>query len=119
MENQNERRKFSRLNILVDVTYAKHADSKKRGKLTLTKNIGKGGICFVGYEKLKIGDVIDLKVYLPGDNASIVAIAKVNWVKEFTIGDTDSKRYDVGVEFIDIGEVDVKRVDNYVQTHIT
>jgi c-di-GMP-binding flagellar brake protein YcgR len=113
-----ERRKFSRLNILVDVSYAKK-DSLSSDNLTLTKNISKGGICFVGYEKLNESDVIDLKIFLPGEKLPIAATAKVVWVKEFVIGDPSrGVRYDVGVEFIAIQEGNIKKFDNYMQSHL-
>jgi c-di-GMP-binding flagellar brake protein YcgR len=111
--DESDRRKFARLNILVDVTYSKHA-AFKDDKLTFTKNISRGGMCFVGYEKLKLNDVVDLNVFLPGDSIPIIAIGKVVWVKEFNIGDTSKKRYDVGVEFVEVAEQDVRRIDKYM-----
>lgn len=116
MNSASERRRFVRLNILVDVAYTQHNFPKAK-KITVTKNISRGGICFVGYDKLEESDVIDLKVYLPPGQTQIVAVGKVVWVKEFTIGDTQNKRYDVGVEFIDINEQDLKMVERYMADH--
>jgi hypothetical protein len=118
MNDGLERRKFSRLNILVDVSYSKK-NSVSSGNLTLTKNISKGGICFVGYEKLNEADIIDLKIFLPGEKLPITATAKVSWVKEFVIGDPSrGVRYDVGAEFISIQEGTIKKFDDYMQSHL-
>ena len=116
--DEQERRKLARLNILVDVTYAKK-DSPQAEKLTLIKNIGKGGICFVGYEALRESDVIDINIYLPEAKAPLKATGKVTWVKEFVVGDSSKgKRYDVGLEFIDINEEDLAKIDTYVSQHL-
>ncbi|MFA6216260.1 MAG: PilZ domain-containing protein [Candidatus Omnitrophota bacterium] len=118
MDLGGERRKFSRLNILVDVSYSKK-DIASSENLTRTRNISKSGICFVGYEKLNESDVIDLKIFLPGEKLPITATAKVVWVKEFVIGDPASGvRYDVGTEFISIQEGYIKKLDDYMQSHL-
>ena len=112
-----ERRKFARLNILVDVSYTKHATNEKR-KLSLTRNISRGGVCFVGYEKVQDNDTIDLNVYLPGSAEPVKAIGKVVWVREFTIGENfQNKRYDVGVEFVEISDQNSGKIDQYMQEH--
>ncbi len=117
MKRQGEKRKFARLNILVDVAYKKQ-DAVKEEKLTLTKNISKGGICFIGYESLRESDIIDLQIYLPEDKNPVSAMARVVWVKEFLIGEIPKgKRYDVGVEFVQISEEDKTRIDRYILTH--
>jgi len=118
MARSDERRKFARLNILVDVSYTKH-DTAEKQKLSVTKNISQGGICFVGYELVHEQDIIDLNVYLPGGSKEPVeAMGKVVWVKEFTIGDNPkNKRYDVGVEFTEISDQDSEKIETYMQEH--
>jgi len=113
-----ERRKFRRLNTLVDVTYAKHTSSEKE-KLSLTKNISQGGICLILYDEIKSSDLLDIKIYLPDDKNPIIALGKVAWVKEFIVGsETRGKRYDAGIEFIKINEKDREKIDSYVFTII-
>ncbi|MDD5730375.1 MAG: PilZ domain-containing protein [Candidatus Omnitrophica bacterium] len=117
MNKPEDRRKFARLNILVDVTYQKR-DSAKQEMLTVTRNISKGGICFVGYEQLKENDIIDLNIYLPGKKEAIKAAGRVTWVKEFTIGDASKKRYDAGVEFTEINDKSLSELDKYMLYHL-
>ena len=117
MENAQEKRKFVRLSALVDVIYNKRAVTDK--ELSITRNISQGGICLIAYDRLNEQDVLDLKLYLPEDNTPIQAIGKVVWVKEFIIGSIEEgKRYDVGIEFMDIREEDANRVNKYVFSHI-
>jgi len=117
VENGQEKRKFVRLSALVDVVYNKRAATAK--EMSLTRNISQGGICLIAYDELNEQDVLDLKLYLPEDNTPIQAIGKVVWVKEFIIGSIEEgKRFDVGIEFMDIKEEDANRVNKYIFSHI-
>jgi c-di-GMP-binding flagellar brake protein YcgR len=111
MDMQKERRRFARLNVLVDVVYKKHA-GLDGNKLSLAKNISKGGICLIVYEELKESDTLELIMRLPEDNGTVSALGRVVWVKEFIIG--DNKRFDAGIEFIGIEEEDINKINKYV-----
>lgn len=109
-----EKRKFVRLNTLVDVTYSKKPPSATK-KISISKNISKGGICLVVYEELKESQILDLKIYLPEDKAPVSGVGRVAWVKEFIIGDSSTgKRFDVGIEFIKMSEEDKNKINKYV-----
>jgi c-di-GMP-binding flagellar brake protein YcgR len=115
---QEERRKYLRLNALVDVAYNKHQQKPEEGlSLQLSKNISKGGICLIVYEEFKKDDLLDLRIYFPVVKAPIEAVARVAWVSEFTIGDKIGKRYDMGIEFIKISDSDREKIDQYVFSH--
>jgi c-di-GMP-binding flagellar brake protein YcgR len=117
VENGQEKRKFVRLSALVDVIYNKR--TLTQNELSITRNISRGGICLIAYDELNEQDVLDLKLYLPEDKTPIRAIGKVVWVKEFIIGSIEEgKRFDVGIEFMDIKEEDANRVNKYVFSHI-
>lgn len=119
MEPRQERRKFVRLNFLVDVIYRRYESSEKE-KLSLSKNISTGGICLIAYGELKESDLLDLEIYLPDDNKPIKVMGRVVWVNEFIIGETPKgKRYDVGVEFIDIDQDDLTKIYKYVFGHLS
>lgn len=118
MTKLEERREFVRLNALVDVVYAKHPALDKE-KLSLAKNISKGGICLIVYQRLKKQDVLDLKIYLPEDKAPISVLGRVVWVKEFIIGDPSTgKRFDIGIEFIEIKDKELNKINKYVFSHL-
>jgi len=118
METNQERRKFVRLNTLVDVVYNKVSPSQKV-EVSLTKNISKGGICLIAYDELKVSDNLDLNIYLPEDKTPLHVIGRVAWVKDFVICNIpNGKRFDVGIEFITITEEDEKKIDKYVFSRI-
>ena len=117
MEANQERRKFQRLNALVDVVYNKISPAQKV-EFSLTRNISKGGICLIAYDELKVSDMLDLNIYLPEDKITVHVIGRVVWVKDFVICDIPKgKRFDVGIEFVQITEEDKKKIDKYVFGH--
>jgi c-di-GMP-binding flagellar brake protein YcgR len=114
MDTAEERRRFVRLNILADVIYKKVTPAN-REKLSLTKNISKGGICLIVYEELKEEDILELEIYLPEDKNPILAKGRIVWIKEFIVGDlSKGKRYDTGIEFIEANDEDLNKIDKYV-----
>jgi c-di-GMP-binding flagellar brake protein YcgR len=117
MSGTKERRQFVRLNVLTDVSYAKRLPSEV-AKLSLSKNIGAGGICLIVYEEMRESEILDLKIYLPEGLSPVSAVGKIVWVKEFVVGDDlKGKRYDVGIEFIKIDKEDLKKIQKYVFSH--
>jgi c-di-GMP-binding flagellar brake protein YcgR len=114
-----ERRRYVRLNALVDVAYNKHPHSQEEESLLrLSKNISKGGICLIVYDELKKDDLLDLKIFLPDTRTPVEALGQVVWASEFIIGDKIGKRYDVGIEFVKISDKDKDRIDQYVFSHL-
>jgi len=117
MEKREEKRRFPRFNLLVDVLVSKRAASE-REKLLITKNISQGGACIIAYEELKESDILDLKIFLPEDDKAVKVTAKVAWVKEITIGEGGKvKRYDVGVEFIGVDNETMSKLNRYLVNH--
>jgi c-di-GMP-binding flagellar brake protein YcgR len=112
-----DKRRFVRLNVLVDVAYSKIPPSEKE-KLSVAKNIGKGGICLIAYEELRASDMLNIEMFLPEGERPINAVGRVAWTKEFIIGDAaKGKRFDVGIEFIKIDDKDADKINKYVFTH--
>ena len=117
-QREEERRKYIRLNALVDVACTKHPQEQgKETSFRLSKNISKEGICLIIYEEVKKGDLMDLKIYLPNTKVPIEAMARVAWFSEFIIGDTIGKRFDVGMEFTKISEADKDKISQYIFSH--
>ena len=118
MDMAEEKRKFVRLNALVDVVYNRISPSVQT-KLSLVKNISKGGICLIAYEELKEQDMVDLKMFLPQEEKPIQAVGRIAWIKEFSIGNlAEGRRFDVGVEFVEIKDEDAARIGKYVFAHL-
>ena len=116
-ESDSNRRKFVRLNFLVDVVYSKRLSVRKE-KISLSRNISAGGICLIVYEELKKAQLLDLEIYLPGDDRPVKALGKVAWLNEFVIGDVSKgRRFDAGIEFVKISKEDSDKVNKYVFEH--
>lgn len=111
----DERRKFPRLNLNVEIEYQKvNPPPAAEVRLSESKNISVGGVCIVALDKLNIGDVLDLKLSLPEENIS--AKGKVAWIEEFSVGNVGSSvvAYDTGVEFTQISESDRAKINKFV-----
>ena len=118
MGSEVEKRQFVRLNLLADITYTRRVISPNE-KLSLTRNISKGGICLIAYEKLNENELLDLNIFIPEQEKPIAATGKIAWIKEFIIGDPEKgKRYDVGIEFIKINNGELVKIDKYVGSNL-
>jgi len=109
-----ERRKFPRLNLAVDIEYSvlrKEPSSKAEGQ---SKNLSSGGICLIVYEEVKIGDSLALVINLPEGERPIQAKGMVKWIGEFILSADKKNSWDVGVEFIGINEADREKLSRYV-----
>jgi len=113
MESNNERRKFPRLSVAVDIQYKALPEAIAYGT-GATANISAVGICLILYEELKPGSVLELNIYLPDDQPIIKGKGRIVWIKPFNVARDQKERFDAGVEFIDINESDRKRINNYV-----
>lgn len=116
--NQNgdlieERRKFIRLNINVEIKYALISNATAE-RVAQTKDIGAGGICILADEPMKKGDILEINFLLPEVPPNVHAKGRVAWVKPFSIAGDKNTRYDTGIEFTDITDEDRKRINRYV-----
>ncbi|MCM8756761.1 MAG: PilZ domain-containing protein [Candidatus Omnitrophica bacterium] len=87
-------------------------------ELANTKNISGGGVCITVNEKIEKGTILFLKINLPEKDNSIEAKGKVMWCAEFISSALKEPRYDLGIEFVDIKEVDRQKVFQYVFGHL-
>ena len=112
-----ERRKYPRFNLLVDVNISRKND-RGTNSCSRSRNISQGGICFIAYERVRELDVLNLEIVLPDSDGPINVAGKVVWVREFVIGDSPTgRRFDVGVEFLDIAQDTLDKIKNYLFTH--
>jgi c-di-GMP-binding flagellar brake protein YcgR len=114
-----ERRKFPRLRLNVNVQYEILKVSALRTEETGSKNISAGGISLVVPKKVNIGDLLRLKLSLPGEVSFIVIKGKVIWVEEFSVTPASIyKAYDCGIEFVDVSAEDQKSISRYLTVHV-
>ncbi len=103
MENNKERRRFPRFNLLAEVEVAKHILIDKE-LYASTKNVCQGGVCIAVCAAPQIGELLDLKISLPGAKEFQLS-GKVVWVEEFPIKNFDRlEKFEVGLEFVNVDE---------------
>lgn len=96
-----ERRRYVRLLTPIPVAYT----VPKTGSVhtTASKNISADGMRFETNDKsLREGDVIELKLTIPGAPNPVHAKGKVVWKKKMSL--EDAAPFDCGLEFTDIEE---------------
>jgi len=118
MDNVPERRKFTRALLFAEVTFRRRSVADDPGQVSITRNIGRGGLCIISSSKLDDGEILDLSISLPQEDKAIEIASKVVWVKEYTISETiQAKRYTVGVEFFGGSQQAIEKIDRYIASH--
>jgi len=113
-----ERRKFVRLDLNTVVEWEKVNRDEPVGEFK-SKNISGGGICLIMDEIINIGDTLNLKINLPTLKI-IHSKGKVVWVEGFEIvGGRREKKYEAGIEFIDINDKDREEIKKFVFSHLS
>lgn len=109
-----ERRNYPRLDISVGVSWKKVGSSEQVAESDLTKNIAAGGICLIVFEKVVLGDILFLELTLP-TKQTIVCRGRVVWVRDLGIlGKEAQRKFDVGIEFVDISSEDRETIKKFV-----
>ena len=109
-----ERRRFVRLDVYLDVSYSVLPDSQPR--YSVTKDVGAGGFCLVTDEPLKPGTRLQVSLKLPERGTPVVCVGEVAWSEAYEIvTKTGSRRsVETGVRFIEIAAEDREVVMRHV-----
>jgi c-di-GMP-binding flagellar brake protein YcgR len=108
-QDHNNQREFVRVPDASEVTYTVLATKQK--KKNQVKNVSQTGICFVSEEDFTPGTMIDISIALESAEFSFTAQGIVRWSKEVV----KNHRYEVGIKFEDLPEIDMKKLINYIQ----
>jgi hypothetical protein len=96
-----ESRRFHRLLLQVEITYARKSEA--RTEHSKTRNISIGGICITTLGKpLKVDDIFRLEFSLPGQEKMITSEGRVVWNRKALDGGVTF--YDNGIEFMGLSE---------------
>lgn len=106
MQERKKRKEFE-----IDVKYIHENDPLTLLKSSFSKNISTGGFCIRSYEKLSVNDVIIIRFYLEDMSNYSEAKAKIVWTEEVI----PKSIYDSGIEFLDITEGLIDKIDTLVQ----
>lgn len=107
----DERRKYHRYELGIPVQYKNI--KMLSGPLTgaLTRNIGEGGICFLGNEFLSLAQRLVLTLSLPAPSRPIKIISKVAWIQKVPMGD----QYRIGSQFLTMSDEDRNELKDYLE----
>jgi len=112
-----ERRRFPRIPAaFVEYSTIEETSFKKH---SFTENVSSVGICILVSEEVKINTPLSFKITLPDSEQPIEAKGVVVWVKKSSFLDVKGrKHFDLGVEFVEMGERDRQRISQYISEHI-
>ena len=109
------RRKFPRVNYPCMITIRREG-GEPDVLLTHTENIGVGGVCVILNREIRISSLVDLEIDLMDLGNHLRCRAKVVWSIQRK---AEEKRkplfYDIGIEFLQVEEVDQRRLDDVIR----
>ena len=100
MKKIEERRKFIRLEVPVNLKYIAKGNSAQ--KEVTTKDLSCEGLRFTNNEGLEEGVLLELNLDIPDTSNPVHVNGKVAWAKRAST--EDGSLFDIGVEFIKIEE---------------
>ena len=110
-----EQRKFIRLQAPIGVVYKLIKKNKRpKSTMTLSKDIGGGGIQILPKEDLRAGDLLDIEIQIPHLEETIRAVGEVVWFSHTK--EKDRAIREAGVRFRDIKSGDLHRILEFVYT---
>src|SRR5437764_15335276 len=104
MENFSDRRAFPRQDLLVSVRPP--GDTGSEGWLS-TRDVSAGGMRLLSDRPFAKGDRFELEMLLP-DGSWLLVLTKVAWSVTMDVG--SAARFEVGLRFLELSEVDLKRL---------
>lgn len=96
-----ERRKYVRLNIPLEVSYTTQGKQGASCK-SITRNISPNGARFCIAEQLPKGSILNINIKIPERAEGIPVKARIVWSKKENSG--KEELYDTGFEFVEIPE---------------
>lgn len=111
IEILKERRRYPRYSLGLPVQYKNIKALSSPFAGALTKDIGEGGIRFIGNEFLSLANRLVLTLLLPAPAHSIKIISKVAWIRKMPMGD----QYEIGNQFLTMSDEDKKELKDYLE----
>ena len=72
-----------------------------RGVSGSVRNISSSGLCLLGQKRLKISELLVVRITVPGTRASIPTLLQVRWLRKNSVG----PRYMAGLQFVLQGSI--------------
>lgn len=106
-----ERRRYSRVGTYHLLRYLRYGTNiSSHPILSISRNIGGGGLMFVTKEKLNIGDKVEIELNFPPFGNPIKAIAQIIYIKKKERSD----KWRAGARFIELGDPALDHILDYV-----
>lgn len=115
-----EKRKFPRFNVSVDVHWKKITQENERTALHISaaKDASIGGICLVLHPSIVRGDLLRLDIQLPGDR-TIQAKGQVMWItNDAKVKGRTGTICEGGIQFIQITDEDRRSIERFLTSSI-
>jgi len=101
----SERRKYVRLALRSRILYyivkpGKETDEPPEKNPATGKNIGVAGVLLCLNEKLKVGTIVDLEIYLPGRDVPIRTRGEARWCTPCESTEEHPGKFDAGIKFL-------------------
>jgi c-di-GMP-binding flagellar brake protein YcgR len=110
IEIMDERRKYPRVSVKVPVQYKNIKTLSEPLVGALTRDMGEGGIRFIGNEFLSLANRLVITVALPAPQRSVKIISKVAWIRKVPMGD----QYEVGGQFLSMSDEDKQELKSFL-----
>ncbi len=111
IEIMDERRKYPRFAVKVPVQYKNIKALNDPLEGALTRDMGEGGIRFIGNEFLSLANRLVLTVSLPAPSRSVKVISKVAWIRKVPMGD----QYEIGGQFLSMSDEDRHELKSFLE----
>ncbi len=109
------RRRFPRVNYPCQIIVRNEQDQKDV-ILAHTENIGVGGVCVILKKGLAMFTPVEVELDLLDFEEHVKCQGKVVWAVRRKSGEENKPMfYDIGIEFVDISDLDRERVEATVQ----
>lgn len=109
--NNDERRKFARLDVALSVGYSV---KQSTGHLSeeadaMSSDISSGGLRLMTPTELKVGDILSLKIQLSDDDKSLDAEGEVVWQRKLS-----DKTFETGVVIKSMNQLDKEKFMHFI-----
>jgi c-di-GMP-binding flagellar brake protein YcgR len=111
-----DKRKFPRLKLNCQIEI--QPQMKKAPLATLTENVGVGGVCVIQNLPLERFSLCRMRLELQPNLPVIECTGKVVWIIERREPIPTERRFDTGIEFVDISSADRERIRTFIQEQL-
>ena len=107
------KRKFPRVNLRCEITI--HPEPKNKPILTMTQNLGVGGVCAILDQPLERFSKCRIRLELDENMPPIACEGKIVWIVPTKQMKETKSRFDTGVEFLDMDPQSEQKIKSFIK----